>query len=288
MPSCVEKIVTENGRILYENNSEKVKVFSDDTVELINDSLKDCIEYGTSKNLNCNLSNLRAKTGTSGTKNGNTDAYSISFNPQYTLGVWYGNKTNKLMENSISGGTYPTLTASSIWNELYVNSFTNNQPFNKSENITELDIDKISYENENTIELADDIAPNRYTVKEKFRKSNIPTIKSSRFSSPSIETPQISINNNIISIRLCQTQLYNFEIYKEFNGINRLFFDTKYQSFNSCIFDHDIIPNTLYSYTVIPYYEKDGIKYNGIPVQLNKIKTCPFLSSDNWWDKDVN
>jgi len=288
LPSCVDKIITENGRILFKEYNQKTKVFSDDTVELINDSLKDCIEYGTSKNLKCNLSNIRAKTGTAGNKNGNTDAYSISYNPNYVLGVWYGNKTNKLMENKVSGGTYPTLTASTIWNDLQKRGLTDDAPFDKSENIVELNIDKISYEKDNKIEIADDIAPERYILKEKFRKNNAPIDKSKRFISPTIETPQISINNNIISIRLCQTQLYNFIVFKEFNGIKRKIFDTKYQSFNNCIFDQEILPNTLYSYSVVPYYEKDGIIYNGNPVYLNKIKTDNFLLQDTWWDKDVN
>ena len=120
-------------------------MFSSDTVFLINDMLKYSVTDGTAKKLNYLNYNLCSKTGTVGTDNGNTDAYNISYNSEYVLGCWVGKSQGGNMENTITGGTTPTILASQIWEQIYKN---NNLPndFIMPQTINEVEIDKISLE----------------------------------------------------------------------------------------------------------------------------------------------
>ena len=62
----------------------------------------------------------------------------------------------------------------------------------------EVYLDKIEYDDNNKLILADDICPLRYKFKALFKKKMLPKIKSTRFSCPTIEKPKILVNNNEI------------------------------------------------------------------------------------------
>ena len=59
---------------------------------------------------------LCAKTGTVGNKQGNSDAYNISYTSSHTILTYFGG--TKMPEN-INGSTYPTMLAKDIFNNLY-------------------------------------------------------------------------------------------------------------------------------------------------------------------------
>ncbi len=282
-PTCIKQITTDLGNVVYRDNALKQKIFGDDTAEIVTDMLRECALIGTSKNIKQDAHNVCAKTGTAGTKNGNTDAYNISFNPDYILGVWFGNKVSSLMPNTISGGTYPTLTANSVWNEIFSNKEYVEGNFNKSQNVETVKLDKISYDNDGVIEKADELTPARYIREEKFKKNHLPKEKSTRFSVPIVENPKISYNNNRILLQLCQTQYCDYRIIKEYNGIKETIYDSKSYPDTKALVDVKLMPNTLYTYSILPYRLVNNEYIFGNEVVVKKIKTQKKFITDSWW-----
>ncbi len=103
------KSVNVNGKTVYNNVNDKINVFSYDTDFIINDILKESTKTGTSKKLKEFTFDLCAKSGTNGNENGNLDAYSISYTTEHIIGVWIGSEDNSVIDNRITGGSYPTI-----------------------------------------------------------------------------------------------------------------------------------------------------------------------------------
>lgn len=281
-PKFIKKIVDINGKVIYENKNKKIKVFADDTITIMNDMMQNNVKNGTAKKLSFCKNAIYAKTGTVGNTLGNTDAYTISYNKNHILGVWLGNKENKYLDNSITGGNTPAKISSDIWNEIYINENDDGE-IAMSSSVKEVYIDKISYDESGKIILADEICPNRYKIQTLIKNNthNLPISK--RFSSPTIEKPQISINNNLINIRLCLTEYYNAIIFREENGKKNKIYDTKNKDKNLFI-DKDLLPNKTYSYFVVPYYVTDNQIYYGKEIALEKIK-APANIAGEWWNE---
>ncbi len=281
--SCINKIVTDSGKVIYMDNTNKTPVFEDGTVSIINDMLNYATKEGTAKKLGQLPFSLYAKTGTVGTKNGNTDAYCISYNKDYIVGTWIGNYDNSLMKNNITGGTIPTNISYKIWDKLYKNKKAPEKIQNSSE-IEEIELDKISYEKENIIVRASENTPERYIKRELFRKSHIPNEYSTRFTSPTIEKPILTVNNNGILIQLCLTEYYDALLYKESDGIKTLIYDTNEKD-KSKYFDKfdDNLSAKTYIYTIIPYFKSNnGIIY-GEELLIDKIKAPENNLEGDWW-----
>ncbi len=282
-PSCIKKILNENGKIIYQENQSKSKVFEEDTIEIINDILKECKINGTSKKL-CELNfDICSKTGTVGTKQGNTDAYNISYTKDYVLGVWYGNK-DELMPNNISGGTKPTETAKQIYKNIY--SKTTPTPFT-TDNCKKILLDKIDYENNHTLTIADINAPNKYTFKALFRKNNLPKDNSCRFSKPIVEILDYSVNNNVLDISLCVTQSIDYKIFFIENNIEYEIFDSN-KSVDKTHAKLNLMSNKEYKIKIVPYYKNNDNVFYGNAIYLNKIKTPANDAGADWWNNNFD
>ena len=278
-------LVTDNtGKTINKAEKTTKRVFGEDTVCLINDMLNETAKTGTAKKLS-NSVDLCAKTGTVGTKNGNTDAYCISYNKDYCMCVWFGSKTDELMPNSITGGSLPCEASKNIWNLIY-SSRPIVDAFTISNSVERIYLDKISYDNL-SVELADDITPKRYVKEVLCAKDRIPTVRSNRFSSPELTNAKISKKNNEILIRLCLTEYYDAKVFKTHNGKKTAILDTKYLNDKSLVKD---IMNSSgeYEYSVIPYYFDGKTEHLGKEIYFPKIMNSNNLINGNWWDKEFN
>lgn len=257
-----------NDKIFYENNQNKVKIFSEDTCQMINLMCENTVKTGTAKKLNTLNMPLASKTGTVGTNNGNTDAYSISYTPNYTLGIKISGEIG-----NITGGGLPTQKAYEFWSE---NQSTCQFNYDK---LSKQKIDLISYKNENKLILADDISPERYYFYGYFRKNQVPKERSTRFSNPIVENLNYSVNNNVFNVSLCQTEYTNYQIIKRFKNIERLIYDSKNNSFD---FSDKMTEYGEYEYFVIPYTEINGDIYYGEKYKIGKFKNT--FDDDIWWE----
>ena len=283
-PVCVNSITESQGTTIYKNKENKVKIFESDTASIMNDMLKNVVESGTAKKLSALDFDVYAKTGTVGLENGNSDAYTISYNGDYVVGVWFGSYDGELMDNSVSGGTLPCCVSFDVWQNLYKDK-KETASITFDNGVTEVLIDKISYENDHTVFLADKIAPKRYVLSFLSRKSQVPNMQSNRFSSPKIDDYKSIVDYNGINIKLCQAEYINSLIYRIIDGKRDLVFDSKK---SKCLeyLEKDILPGKIYQYSIVPYFENGEDIIKGKEILLEKIKSPSIMLGDEWWQND--
>ena len=275
-PTCIKEITNEKNEIIYKDVNNRRLLFNNDTTEIVREMLKETVKTGTAKKLNtCNF-DIYAKTGTVGNKFGNTDAYSISFNKDYVLGMWLGGN----LPNTITGGGLPCSYSCNIWKSLYREK-TPPQDFNVNYAQKVL-IDKQEYDN-GKILLADNLAPKNQTIEELFRKNRVPKNKATNFSCPEIKKPNLFVDFNGIHIQLCLPYYINAKIFRNDGVYKYQICDTKKLLNKNEFIDNKISSNKIYQYSVIPYYQKEDQIYYGNEIFLDKIKSTIYYIDDCDW-----
>lgn len=277
-PHCISKITDAGGKIIYLNDNKEEKVCSAETSYLINSMLYETAKSGTAKNLYDKSFPVCAKTGTVGNEIGNTDALTVSYTPEFTVGVWLGNADGAYMDNSITGGSVPALISAKIWSE--VNGVYKTSVFSKPDGVSEVFLDKVSYEKDKKMLLSSENTPERFKIKGLFKNKNIPKEVSDRFNIPTVLKKKISVNNDGILIELCLTELVEAKIYRTFDGVKTLVYDTmgKEKKF----LDNCVSSGNRYVYSIVPYYSYDGGTLIGKEVFFEEVRFgCE--NEDDWW-----
>ncbi|MBR5192676.1 MAG: transglycosylase domain-containing protein [Clostridia bacterium] len=277
-PTFINKI-TLNNNVIYKNNGIKHVAFSRGTVDLINDALEYTTLNGTAKKLkNANVK-LCAKTGTVGSNAGNLDAYCISYNQENCLGVWYGNANNKPIEN-ITGGGVPANKSLEIWNNIYKEK-RDTLPYCKSSESSYYNVDKKSLEEDNKLIFASEYMPEKYIEKVLLKNKTKVYGNSYNNINSYAEKPKYIVNNNVFSIKLCQTEFINYVIYKETNGKKVKAFDTNNKNYE---YTELLNKHNDYTFYYLPYYKNNNKVIYGKEEILCKIKSPLYFNGDNWWD----
>ncbi|MEH7379578.1 transglycosylase domain-containing protein [Bacillus sp. JJ1533] len=102
----IEKIVTNDGEVVYEHESKPVEVFSPQTAYLTIDMMRDVINGGTAASLNGYLKFNADWAGKTGTTNFIHDVWFVAANPNVTFGIWMGYDTPKTIPSSYKGLSY--------------------------------------------------------------------------------------------------------------------------------------------------------------------------------------
>lgn len=253
-PRFIKKIEDKYGNVLFKDDATiKRKIFSPETTAMINDMLLETAKNGTAKKLANLTFGVCAKTGTSGTEKGNTDAYTITYTPEKTVAVWMGNYDNKVTD--IYGGGLPCHYAYLINKEIHKNKSISK--FVLPSSIVSLKLDKYEYETNHKIILADDFTPSQYSLCDIFKASNIPKEKSNKFSTPTITAPTIYYKNNTVFIDLCDTEYYNYRINRQNNNKTIVIYDGKYIA---TFKDDTTLKNQKYVYSITPYVKNSNEK----------------------------
>lgn len=277
--TIIEKITDENGRIIYKNKNFGKRIFDEDTIDVLNDMNAYTVTDGTAKNLKSKNGTIYGKTGTVGTRDGNTDAYTIAYTSDYTVGVRYSSKQNCLLGNGITGGGLPCIAVKEVFDGLYGANYPTEIPL--SGKSVKVRIDRISYEEENKVLRVIEKVPKRFTEEFLFKGSKVPQTLSARFSSPDVQKCELSVNQNGIHIRLCQTELFYSKIIRVCDGKRTELFDTKNDG--NDLIDKDVSFGKEYEYYALPYFNDGSLLRTGEEVFIGKAK--PFYSDDFWQDE---
>lgn len=270
----ISKIEDYNGNIIYKYDDKSIKVFSEGTCSVVNDMLNETVKTGTQKRLKDLPFTVHAKSGTNGNSNGNYDAYSVAYTGKHTLGVWLGNADGSLMSNEITGATYPTAAIKEIISDTYKNS----EPKELGEKgIVELAVDKLTYERNGEILLADKNAPEKYVFKGKFIKDFAPNKTSTNFSEAKIYDYNLDFKDNTVKISYDLLPETTVEIYR--NG--KLVYSGNEH------FEEKLTANGVYRYSIIPSINGLGGKVNGKEIILPQIKVneSKMDEPEKWWEK---
>ncbi len=268
------RIENAKNRVIYRPREQNKRVFRHESTTLINDMLKTAVTDGTAKKLRSIPYEVCAKTGTGANDRGNTDAYTVAYTKNHVVGVWLGNADNSPI--NATGGGIPADIALSVLKNLYVSEQP--LPFNASVNTQRISLDIFDYKHQHALTLADGLAPMQECFNELFITNQIPSKVSTRFSCPTIENPQISVQNGGILIELCQTEYYDYLIKRRYNGQEKVIYRGKYQK---TIIDNSVDDGATYEYTVQPFYQNHAGNTVILPsVKVNKSKQNP----DEWWE----
>jgi len=278
----VKKVEKQNGQTIYKREINEKRAFSEESSALISDMLLTAVKEGTAKKLN-GFNNLCAKTGTCESGGKNTDAYTLSYTLDKTIGVWLGNADNG--EIFTTGGGIPCAINGKICDYLYKNSSP--KPLKKCGNVVLASLDKEEYDKNHSLVLADDNAPKKETVTEVFSKSFLPRVKSDRFSHPSfLETPTIEYKDNTVYIVLRQREYGTYCINRVDEAGNKRSYIV-----DSTFKDEGIESGKIYTYTVTPYLNKLSGKAIILPSVSTKEAADnvprgedPILNRD-WWNE---
>lgn len=214
--NLILKITNSNGKVIYKAKKNHEKVMSEETAYMLVDILKDTVSDGTAKKLNVlNKSNLSSKTGTFGASDGtNTDAWCVSFSPQFTVLSWFGNSSgnhDKNLKKTENGGTICARQNVRVWEKLG-NIYHDDADFVCPKNVTKLRLDSLSL-NQQRLELASKNTPQRYTKLDLFNIKYAPSKQSSNFEI--ITAPILNLikkqDNLILSWE--GEEIYNYQIY---------------------------------------------------------------------------
>ena len=248
----IKKIESENGKLLYENKEVKQKIMKEETAYLMTDMLISSVKNGTSKKLNTLTFEVAGKTGTVGlhSSNSNTDAWSIGYTKNNTVGVWFGNSTGEKemhLDSSNNGGTYASMLARDILNK----AETQKTQFKVPNNIVYCNIDAMSLENDHSVKLASKDLPEMYKLKEIFSKEYAPNEISTYFNT--LKKPHLTltteINRNILSFDA--NKYYTYELYKLEEDKTTLLSEITGKNGKVEVEDDNIENDILYEYYVI-------------------------------------
>ena len=278
-----------NGITVYEKPKNTEKVFSEESAYLMTDMLKSTVKNGTAKKLRNLPFDVAAKTGTVGTRKGNTDAYALSYTTRDCAAVWLGNADNTKIDCTGSGKPCSLLyEINQALGNIYKARQVEIAPFKKPETIVRVDLDKPAYYDTHTLLLADDNAPASYRIAELFKLSAIPLNKSTSFSNPRIFTPSISVQNNTVCITFDEQcpRYYTYKIDRYDYASHTTLYEGE---FLPTFIDDSLVGGNVYAYTVTPIY--GGVKGTPIPLpsvsfeagEKAEIGHDKILSKD-WWE----
>ena len=248
----VSEIKTKDGITLYKKNREEKSVMSADTAYLTSDLLRYGVTNGTSINLKKLPFEVYGKTGTVAVKgtNQNTDAISIAYTSEHTMGTWYGNYSYEKeynLEGNNNGGTNATKLICATFEKLYKNNQPS--PIERPNTIVEWDIDTLCLKDNHIVKLADVNTPPRYRKKEIFSSNQIPIEISTTFSD--IEVKGFKVTNND-SKNVVEFETKDYIIYDIICN-DKLLQTIENQSGNTKFEHTNLKPNTAYNYEIEAY-----------------------------------
>jgi len=110
-PYVVKRIVTRDGKVLYERKGDGLgQVISENNLGEMNRLFRAVVQNGTGVKAQFGNFDIGGKTGTS---QNYRDAWFVGFTPYMIAGVWMGNDDNSPTKN-VTGGSLPTL----VWRDV--------------------------------------------------------------------------------------------------------------------------------------------------------------------------
>ncbi len=270
----IERIQTQTGKTVYEAKNETRRVFAPSTAALVNDMLRTAVLEGTAKKLRPLQYEVCAKTGTGANAGENLDAYTLAYTTEDTVAVWLGNADNSPVR--ATGGGAPADCALKIFRALYAEKPP--APFPAEESVQSVALDKLEYERDHRLVLADTLSPPANTFHELFAVAHTPTAQSTRFSCPTIEKPRIFVRNGAVIIELCHAEYYEYLIKRTHKGQSTVVYQGKYQK---TITDNSVTAGEKYEYCVQPVYRERVGEAVALPSVLVPKRA---ENADCWWD----
>jgi hypothetical protein len=263
-------------------------VLSKETAFLMTSVLESAATTGTAKKLQIDGVPLAAKTGTSEAGNGNRDAWTIAYNPEYTICCWMGfdsTDAGHILPSSVTGGTFPAELLRKIFLSIY--SGRQAPDFTQPDSIVQAKIDVQSLKGEGEPLLASAFTPKDQTTLEYFLKKNVPTKFSTYWVVPSPPVDLTVVNGDGGYPFISFTPVESFAHYRimrldKDESMPKLIGEYAGDDPQICLTDNTAQYNHTYMYYVVPVHP--GIKTGGDYLQgpSSAVVQITLLSEDHY------
>ncbi|MEY8191504.1 transglycosylase domain-containing protein [Peribacillus simplex] len=102
----IDKIVSKDGKVIYEHKVKPVDVFSPQAAYLTLDMMRDVVNSGTAASVRNRLAFSSDWAGKTGTSQDYWDAWFVATNPNVSFGTWLGYDTPKSLQGTYNGLEY--------------------------------------------------------------------------------------------------------------------------------------------------------------------------------------
>lgn len=102
----IDKIVSKDGKVIYEHKVKPVEVFSPQAAYLTLDMMRDVVNSGTAASVRNRLAFSSDWAGKTGTSQNYWDAWFVATNPNVSFGTWLGYDTPKSLQGTYNGLEY--------------------------------------------------------------------------------------------------------------------------------------------------------------------------------------
>ncbi|MGE7905107.1 transglycosylase domain-containing protein [Peribacillus sp. NPDC094092] len=102
----IDKIVSKDGKVIYEHKAKPVEVFSPQAAYLTLDMMRDVVNSGTAASVRNRLAFSSDWAGKTGTSQNYWDAWFVATNPNVSFGTWLGYDTPKSLQGTYNGLEY--------------------------------------------------------------------------------------------------------------------------------------------------------------------------------------
>jgi len=261
----VNKILDENGHIIYDNDLQKTNICEPSSAYLVKDMLIESTKTGTAKQMSNLQYQVASKTGTNSINGNIIDLYNICFTSNISILTWFGDATNNGIEN-ISSSFEATKLNKLILDTIY----TENSPddFIVPDSVVEKEIDLLEYTLNHRVILANENTPDRYKKIELFKDDYMPIADNSIYQSPNLNF-EVNLTNTGASIKLNTSEVFNYTLVKKANNAQTTIPLNSYQNLN------EIVDEKVFCYDKINYQIKATHKYTNETYESNIIEVYP-------------
>ncbi|RRN74286.1 peptidoglycan glycosyltransferase [Peribacillus simplex] len=102
----IDKIVSKDGKVIYQHKVKPVDVFSPQAAYLTLDMMRDVVNSGTAASVRNRLAFSSDWAGKTGTSQNYWDAWFVATNPNVSFGTWLGYDTPKSLKGTYNGLEY--------------------------------------------------------------------------------------------------------------------------------------------------------------------------------------
>ncbi|MFJ7851560.1 transglycosylase domain-containing protein [Peribacillus frigoritolerans] len=102
----IDKIVSKDGKVIYQHKAKPVNVFSPQAAYLTLDMMRDVVNSGTAASVRNRLAFSSDWAGKTGTSQNYQDAWFVATNPNVSFGTWLGYDTPKSLQGTYNGLEY--------------------------------------------------------------------------------------------------------------------------------------------------------------------------------------
>lgn len=275
--SFIQEIRDENGNVIYKQNRDENRVFSEESTAIMTDLLEKTARTGTAKKLSDIPFGVAAKTGTAGDENGNFDSWCMTYTPEYTVCVRYGGEDNEVQNRvKTTGGGKPTALTRAFLQTIGCDD----RYFTKPNAVVYKEIDLYAREKEHTLYLANVNTPKLYRKGYWFTMETAPQ-QGSPYFTEDFGDVRLDMSDEQIKVSFQTIPGYSYTMVKEnlYSGENSVL--ATYVDPEGAMLQYDEIPDkTPIRYRVEVIFDGTVVKkiYSRIVFPAIKQKRIDYFS----------